>query len=259
MKSKITALITATILILSLAGCNGVNQEQTSGSISTMQEQSMASTSEQNPGSEAESSSDVEPEESSQDELSNSLNSEESEPEGTSTLVVFFSRHGNSIDGVDAVTSATLSSNDVTILADMIVETEGEADLHQIITVDAYPANYDESTDVAREELDSGARPALANSVENMEQYDTVYLGYPLWWGTIPMPVATFLESYDFSGKTIIPFCTHEGSGLGSSEEHIASLVSNATLLKGFEVSGNQADGAQDSIVEWMRGLGRVD
>ncbi|MFV0400008.1 MAG: flavodoxin [Oscillospiraceae bacterium] len=248
MGKKTAAFFTAILMIFTLASCADSNQAQPDSS--EVQEQPTSSLVEESSSeSEAEVSEEEVPEESSQEDIS---------AEGASTLVVFFSRHGNTMDGVDAVSSATLSSNDVTILSDMIVAATGEADLYQIITVEAYPTEYDAATETAQAEKNEEARPELANSVENMEQYDTIYLGYPIWWGTIPMPVATFLESYDFSGKTIIPFCTHEGSGLGSSEADIAELVPGATVLEGFAVSGNQADSARDGIEEWMESLNLV-
>lgn len=251
LKKRTVAFMIAFIMVFSLAGCgNSPGSKVREQSASESQEITSSNT------GEAEISPEDAAVESSRTELS--AEPETQEPEGPRTLVVFFSRHGNTLDGVDAVTSATLSGNDVTILAGMIVEASAEADLHQIITEAPYPADYNECTEVARSELDSDARPALMNSVGNMAQYDTVYLGYPNWWGTIPMPVATFLEAYDFTGKTIVPFCTHEGSGLGSSEEHIARLAPNATVLDGFAVSGNQADGARKDITEWMRGLNLI-
>ena len=100
--------------------------------------------------------------------------------------------------------------------------------LFEIITIKPYPEDYYEATRVAKDELKKNARPELIQAIKNMDDYDIIYLGYPNWWGTFPMAVSTFLESYDFSGITIIPFCTHEGSGIGRSEQDIRKLLSQS-------------------------------
>jgi len=106
---------------------------------------------------------------------------------------------------------------------------------------------------VAKSELDSNARPELTEKIENIEQYDIIYLGYPNWWGTCPMAIFTFLESYDLSGKTIIPFCTHEGSGLGSSVQDIQKTVPGANVLKGMAIRGDNVNKADKQIEEWVK------
>lgn len=233
------------IIALSMVACSANEQEQGTVSDSGSRAQSTAIT------ETVQSSESVS---TQPNDNASSESEQDAQPVGTNTLVVFFSRQNNAANGPDAVTSASLSSHDATVLADMIQQyTKG--DLFQIITENAYPAAYKEATEVARTELDEGARPVLATHVENMEQYDIIYLGYPNWWGDIPMPVATFLEEYDFTGKTIIPFCTHEGSRLGVSEVSIARLVPDAALLGGFEVSGNQAADSQADMEQWLQGL----
>ena len=136
----------------------------------------------------------------------------------------------------------------------MIAEQTGGA-LFKVETVTPYPEDYDETVDIAREEQDNNARPELSTHVEDMSRYDVIYLGYPNWWGTMPQAMFTFLEEYDFSGKTIIPFCTHGGSALGRSEEDIAELVPDARLLSGLAVSGSRVDDAQADVEEWLNGL----
>jgi flavodoxin len=88
-----------------------------------------------------------------------------------------------------------------------------------------------------------------------MKGYDVIFLGYPNWWGTMPMPVYTFLESYDFSGKTIVPFCTHEGSGMGHSEKDIAKTCPKASVLKGIAIHGTNASSADSNVSSWINGL----
>ena len=99
------------------------------------------------------------------------------------------------------------------------------------------------------------ARPELSSSVENMDDYDTVFIGYPNWWGTMPMTMFTFLESYDFSGKTVIPFCTHEGSALGRSESDITELIPDAELLEGLAIRGSNVDSAGSDVTHWLEEL----
>jgi flavodoxin len=155
-------------------------------------------------------------------------------PEGGKMLIAYFSRTGNT-----------------ETVANMIAgQTGGE--LFKIETVNPYPEDYNECIELARQEQDDNARPELSSHVSGMEDYDVVFLGYPNWWGTMPMALFTFLEEYDFSGKTIIPFCTHGGSALGSSERDIAALCSDAVLLEGLAVRGANAGNAQNDVDAWI-------
>src|SRR5512145_3060339 len=128
-------------------------------------------------------------------------------------LIAYFSRKGQNYRDGNIV---NLPNGNTEIIAKLIHELIG-GDLFEIKTTKQYPIDYTETTEIAKTELRTNARPELIGKVSNIDEYDEVYLGYPNWWNTCPMAVFTFLESYDFSGKTIIPFCTHEGSGLGSS------------------------------------------
>ena len=103
-------------------------------------------------------------------------------------------------------------------------------------------------------------RPELAATIspEDMEKYDVIFLGYPNWWGTIPMAMFTFLEQYDLSGKTIVPFCTHGGGGLGRGVDDITRISPNATILQGFAVNGGSVSRAQNDVADWLRGLGYI-
>lgn len=182
---------------------------------------------------------------------------------GSNILVAYFSRVGNTVweDGVDAVTSASLNVEDGEYVgnAEYLAQAAADAtggDLFLIQTAQTYPSDYRETTDAAAVEQDDNARPGLASHVENMDQYDTVVLVYPNWWGTLPMPLYTFLEEYDFSGKTILPLCTHEGSRMGSSERAIAELCPDAVLLDGLAVRGSGASSAQAEVMEWINGSG---
>lgn len=164
-------------------------------------------------------------------------------------LIAYYSRKGqNYVSG----SIKDLIKGNTEIAAEMVKEIIG-GELLEIDTVKAYPVDYTETTNVAKDELRADFRPELTEIVKNMEEYDTVVLGYPNWWGTMPMAVFTFLESYDFSGKKIIPFCTHEGSGLGHSEKDIAKLCPNATILKGLAIHGGSVKNAGKSIEAWLK------
>lgn len=131
-------------------------------------------------------------------------------------------------------------------------------DMFEIKTVDPYPADYKATVDQAKREQENNYRPKLATVVQNMDSYDVIFLGYPNWWGTMPMAVFTFLEGYNFSGKTIIPFCTHEGSRLGRSVNDIHQLCPQAALLDGLAIQGSSAKNAQNDVATWLRQIGMI-
>jgi flavodoxin len=149
-------------------------------------------------------------------------------------------------------------SGNTRVIANQIRDKVG-GDLFEIVPVDPYPREYDEVVEKARKELREEYRPKLKTGVENMESYDVVFVGYPTWWGTIPMPVATFLLEYDFSGKTIVPFCTHEGSGLGRSVTDIKVLCSQSAILDGLAVRGSDLKRAQNEIFRWLHEIGMIE
>jgi len=148
--------------------------------------------------------------------------------------------------------SATNNTESIANHLDAILD----ADIYEITPETPYTsADLDYNTDCRanREQNDASARPAISGSVDNMEQYDVIFLGYPIWWGQAPKIIYTFLESYDLGGKTIVPFCTSGSSGIGSSATNLHSLASGATWLDGQRFSG----GASQSTVEtWVNGLG---
>jgi flavodoxin len=150
-------------------------------------------------------------------------------------LVAYFSHSGNT-----------------RVIANQIRESVG-GDIFEIVAVDPYPGDYDAVVEQARKELREEFRPKLKTKVENVESYNVVFVGYPIWWGTIPMPVATFLSEYDFSGKTIVPFCTHAGSGLGRSVTDIKEFCPQSTILDGLAVWGRDVKNAQSEVYEWLR------
>ena len=164
-------------------------------------------------------------------------------------LVAYFSRKGqNYVNGK----IVNLSIGNTEVVANMIQKITGSG-IFQIESVKTYPADYTEATEVAKAELNANARPELTTHVENMDSCDVIFLGYPIWWGTFPAPVRTFLSEYDFSGKTIVPFCTHEGSGLGHSEQDIKKLCPKAKVLNGIAIHGADAGSANTKISEWLK------
>lgn len=164
------------------------------------------------------------------------------------SLIAYYSRKGeNYLNG--SIVSLPVGNTEV--VAKKIQELTG-SDLFEIDTVKSYPEDYTETTEVARTEKRQNARPELTGAVNNMDSYDVIYLGYPNWWGTFPMAVFTFLESYDFSGKTIVPYCTHEGSGLGSSERDIRKLCPDAKMLPGLAIRGGSVKSADSSLKSWI-------
>ena len=129
-----------------------------------------------------------------------------------------------------------------------------EADVFQIETVKKYSDDYMVCIEEAKQELCAKARPELTDKVENMDQYDTVILGYPNWWGVPPMAVFTFLEAHDWKGKTVIPFTTHEGSGFGSGLRDLKVAIPQATVKKGLSIQGSKVRSSGKQIEEFVKG-----
>lgn len=181
-------------------------------------------------------------------------NSEQTEG-GSNMLVAYFSLAGEQY-GVGVIEEGNTS-----IIAHMIAEQTG-ADLFEIEAVNPYPTSHSELLDVSRQEMADNARPEIAGTVENMEDYDTIFIGYPNWWGDMPLIVYHFLESYDLSGKTIVPFCTHGGSGLSGTERTIEDIT-GGTMMDGFAIVGttaqNDRDTARSEVTEWLKEGGFVE
>lgn len=136
-------------------------------------------------------------------------------------------------------------------MAGVIQKTVG-ADIFRIEPVTPYPTDHRTLVDLAAEEQDRNARPAIRGQIDHFEQYDTIFVGYPNYWGTMPMAVFTFLEHFDFTGKTIKPFCTHEGSGMGRSERDIRRLCPTAKVEKGLAIHGAEVKTAGDALSKWI-------
>ena len=168
-------------------------------------------------------------------------------------LVVYFSRTG------DNYQVGYIEKGNTHIMADMIAETTG-ADTFEIKTVKSYPEDYRECTEVAAKEREDNARPEISGKVPNWQDYDTVFLGYPIWWSDMPMAVYTFMESYDWTGKTVIPFCTSAGDVLTGRESDIPRYAKGATLKEGLGLEGKRVqekpDTVRPQVEKWLEGLG---
>lgn len=166
-------------------------------------------------------------------------------PSDRKVLIVYFSRTGNTRD-----------------LANQIQQRVG-GDLFELRTVHSYPKEYRATTDQTKREQEANFRPQLAAEPQNLGAYDTVFVGYPNWWGTLPMAFFSFFEKYNFTGKTLIPFSTHEGSHLGGSVADMRRLCPNARILEGIALRGGvnstvKSDASRREVAEWLTRLGMV-
>ena len=184
------------------------------------------------------------------------------EADGAGILIAYFTMPEDvDTSGVNAVAGASIVVNDgealgnTEYMASIIQDTIG-GDLFQIETVQQYPLDHDPLVDQAAEEQDAESRPELSAHLDNLEQYDTIILGYPNWWGDMPMAVYSFLEEYDFSGKTIIPYCPHGGSGFSGTVDTIAELQPNATVSdEGLAISRDDVADSASDVAAWAESL----
>lgn len=163
-------------------------------------------------------------------------------------LVAFYSRAGENYFGG---TMRYIAEGNTEKVAKMIADATG-ADLFHIEQKVPYAEDYNTCIAQAKQDLRSEARPELTGLPDSIDEYAEVYLGYPIYWGDLPMAVYTFLENFDWNGKTIHPFCTHEGSGLGRTPEKIGKACRGASVTKGLAVEGGSADGAGGAVRRWV-------
>jgi flavodoxin len=182
-------------------------------------------------------------------------------------LIAYVSRAGENYnvgvtdpDSASAAYAGYIEKGNTQIVAETLAELTG-GDLYHITTVEPYPEDYASMLARAREELDADARPALAGELPNLDDYDVIMIGYPIWHGATPRPVLTFLENYDLSGKALIPFNTHEGSGQGRTVSEIAASAPDAEMLEGIAIQGKtaqeDADQTRDLLSDWLGGIGQ--
>ena len=178
-------------------------------------------------------------------------------------LIAYFTYGENAAltDGVDASTSASIQyrgdqlTGNTGLVAQMIADATG-GELFSILPAEQYPDNYNDTLDVAQAEKGSSVRPGLTSHIENLDRYDTIFLGFPNWWGDMPMAVYSFLDEYDFSGKTIVPFVTSGGSGFSNTIRAIENAEPNATVLDGLSLRDNRSVQAESDVAEWLAQLG---
>lgn len=232
---KMTALLLVLLLLCSLTACAGENASSSSTPSLNTADSSSETSSEPAATSEPAPTPDPTPMAVPTEEPVS-----EGEPDtGTKVLVAYFSATGNTRP-----------------LAEYMADGLG-ADLYEITPEEPYTdADLDYGNSNSRTSIemnDPSSRPAIRGSVENMEQYDIVFVGYPIWWGDAPHILYTFMESYDWSGKTVIPFCTSGGSGIGSSGANLESLTSGAVWMSGQRLN---TGASQDEVMEWVNSLG---
>lgn len=289
------SLLLAAVLALSLAGCSEEQSEPEQTSAQTEQQQTeepeeTQQASETEPTEEPEQPEEQPAEEPAADEeqsteepvageeqpAEESTETEtEQSTEGTaeaesseaaaqsSLLVAYFSYAENAAlpDDVDASASASIQpwngvlTGNTGVVADMIAQATG-ADLFSIRTVEQYPDTYDATLDQGQQEQSDGARPELATHLENLDSYDTIFLGFPNWWGDMPMAVYSFLDEVDLSGKTVIPFITSGGSGFSNTISTIQQMEPQATVQEGLSIGASSATGAQQQVESWLSELG---
>ena len=234
---KFAAIFLAAGMALSLAACSSTAQTESAPSPSSSSAASSAEQSASDAASQAEGAA----------------------AEGND-LIAYFSVPET--DGVDAVAGASRVVVNGEVLGNsqyiaQLIQQEAGGDLFRIETVQEYPGSHDPLLEFAYNEKAENAKPELASQIENPDSYDVIFLGYPNWNADLPMPLYTFLEEYDFSGKTIIPFTTHGGSGFSRTIQTIQELQPEASVVEdGLSISRNDAADAQEDVSDWVAGLG---
>lgn len=195
------------------------------------------------------------PSESTPEESSSQTNESNPTPSNTNgkNLVVYFSMPDNVDNSTVVIDGETLGNTQY--MAYVIQETVG-ADIFRIEPETPYPTDHDELVDLAKEEQNDNARPKIKAKIENFDTYENIFVGYPNWWGDMPMILYSFFDEYDFSGKTIIPFNTHGGSGFSDTISTIKELEPNAEVLDGKSISRNDIQDAEQEIIDWVKSLG---
>lgn len=235
---KITAVFFSMLLLLSTAACGN---EQSSENTASPAAESQTDADESAPAAES------------------SAEAEQSAVSDGNILIAYFSVPET--DGVDTVAGASRVVVDGEVLGNnqyiaQLIQQETGGELFRIETVQEYPGSHDPLLEFAYNEKADDARPELSTHIENLESYDTIFLGYPNWNADLPMPLYTFLEEYDFSGKTIIPFTTHGGSGFSGTISTISELQPDASVIEdGLSISRNSVPDAQSDVADWIEGL----
>lgn len=169
------------------------------------------------------------------------------------SIVIYFSHSGeNYVNGK----IINLEKGNTEVVAEKI-QNLTDSDIFKIETLEKYPLNYYDTTEVVKKELKQNIKPALKNN-KDVSEYDVIYLGYPNWWGTMPMAIFNFLESSNMEGKIIAPFCTHEGSGLGRSTNDIQKLCPDSRVTKGLAIRGSEVSERDNEIKKWLNQIAKL-
>lgn len=215
---KVFSILMVFTLIFSLAACSNANNEELSSSTQESSSQSSVITEEQNTSSKS--------------------TGEPTDGTDTKSLVVYFSWSGNTENVANSIQSQTNS------------------DIFEIVPATPYSDDYDTVVDLAQDEQRNNARPAISGSIDNIDQYDVVYVGFPNWWGDMPMILYTFFDTYDLSGKTVALFCTSGGSGLSNTVNEVKELEPNATVTEGLHIGSSSSSDPDDAVSEWLSEIG---
>ncbi len=166
----------------------------------------------------------------------------------TENLIIYFSRNGENYFKGEL---KNIEKGNTQVIAEYI-KNECDADIFKVEEVNTYPYDYEECTAIARKEQKQNLRPEIKQTLTDISQYETIFIGFPNWWGTLPMPMWTQLEELDFTGKTIKPFVTHEGSGFGSSLNDLKKLCNGGKIKKGLSISGSEVYESETKVKLWV-------
>lgn len=259
MKKRLIAMFLICVMAVSLTACLSVEEPAEDA----VQEGGAGGNASEESEENSEEPADQQTEGAEAAEGSESTAGQEDPETGSDILVAYFTYAENAElpDGVDAVASASIqqwdgeTTGNTGAVARMISEETG-ADLFSIRTVEKYPDNYDDTVDQGQEEQSENARPELASQIEDISRYDTIFLGYPNWWGDMPMAVYSFLDEYDLSGKTVIPFVTSGGSRFSGTVSAVESAEPDAKVQEGIALNDSEAVDAQEDVYAWLESIG---
>ena len=224
MMKKLISVFMLLTLLFSLAACSSNTNSDDSSSPKSQ-------------SSDPSSSATEESDDSSTSPVSATPESEPTEA-GSKSLVVYFSWSGNTENVAKSIQNQT------------------DSDIFKIVPATPYSDDYNTVVDLAKVEQRENARPAVADSIENIADYDVIYVGFPNWWGDMPMILYTFFDSYELSGKTIAPFCTSGGSGLSNTVNEMKELEPNATVTDGLHIGSSSASNPDNAVSEWLSEIG---
>lgn len=223
MKKLVSLLMTFALLLFFAACSNNTNNERVSSPTLQSSEPNSTPTEEVN-----------------NQNSSSELPAPDSKPTetGSKSLVVYFSWSGNTQNVAESI------------------QTQTDSDIFEIVPETPYSDDYDAVVNLAQEEQKENARPAISGSIDNISDYNVIYVGYPNWWGDMPMILYTFFDNYDLSGKTIAPFCTSGGSGLSNTVNEIKELEPNATVTDGLHIGSSSASDPTNDVSDWLSKIG---